>query len=81
MYAVEFEATTHNGHIKIPEMYNFENNEKLRVIILKNDNSHYIKYKEEVSEQIKEYKQNGKKNFAPLDDGLDEIDSWLNNLQ
>jgi len=67
MYAVEFEETTHNNHIKIPEMYNFENNEKLRVIILKNDNSQYIKYKEEVAEQIKDYKQNGKKNFAPLE--------------
>ena len=78
MFAVEFETINENGLIKIPSEYQFENNEAIRVIILKNDN--LSNQKKEVSSLINDYKTNGEKNFVPYEQGNNEIDNWLNGL-
>lgn len=78
MYAVEFETINENGLIKIPKEYQFENQEHLRVIILKNDNQY--NQKKEVEDLLNDYKKNGMKNFISYEDGNEEIKKWVNGL-
>lgn len=83
MYAVEFEAINQNGMIKIPDDYHFANNEQLKVIILKQDDSNNLefqKHKADVTNLINDYKNNGTQNFVDYKDGMQEIDTWLDGL-
>lgn len=84
MYAVEFETINHNGMIKIPEEYGFVDNESIKVIILKKEDSscppEFKQHREEIKNLIDDYKINGDKNFLPYEEGMDTIDNWLDGL-
>lgn len=84
MYAVEFETINHNGMIKIPEEYGFAENESIKVIILKKEDSsshpEFKQHREEIKNLIDDYKTNGDKNFILYEEGMDTIDNWLDGL-